>query len=118
MAEPPDTSEWDTRYARVLRTLALVTAVILAILAYGTLILLLIHTGFEYWQDVFKQHFIGTIGLVGICAMAFGIVIFLRQSEGPIEFEAIGMKFKGAAGHVILWGFCVIVLSLCARVLW
>jgi hypothetical protein len=33
---------------------------------------------------------------------SFGIVTFLRQSEGPIEFEALGLKFKGAAGQLVL----------------
>jgi hypothetical protein len=28
--------------------------------------------------------------------------VFLRQTEGPIEIEALGMRFKGAAGQVVL----------------
>jgi NO-binding membrane sensor protein with MHYT domain len=100
----------------MLRTIALVTSVVAVIVACGILALLLVHTGFDYWKDVIKEHFLGTIGLVGISYTAFGIVTFLRQSEGPMEFE--GMKFKGAAGQVILWGFCTIVLTICAKLLW
>jgi hypothetical protein len=92
--------------------------VIVSALACGVMILLLVHTGFDFWQDAIKEHLSGTIGLIGIAVAAFGVVTFLRQTEGPIEFEALGMKFKGAAGQVVLWGFCVIVLSLCAKLLW
>lgn len=113
-----DDVEWDVRYGRFLRTIAVTASVVVAVLACGVLILLLTHTGFDYWQDLIKQHFLGTIGFVGICCTAFGIVTFLRQSDGPIEFDALGMRFKGAAGQVILWGFCVVVLSLCAKLLW
>jgi hypothetical protein len=110
--------DWDTKYGRILRSIGLVICVIVTILATCILIMLLIHTGFTFWQEVIKEHFLGSIGLVGICVTAFGMVTFLRQSEGPLEFEALGMKFKGAAGQVILWAFCVVVLSVCANLLW
>jgi hypothetical protein len=69
-------------------------------------------------KNTIEQHPLGTIGLFGMAIFSFSIVTFLRQTEGPIEFEALGMKFKGAAGQVVLWAFCVVVLSLCAKLLW
>ena len=36
------------------------------------------------------------IGLPAAAAAALMIVIFLRTTEGPIEFELLGLKFKGA----------------------
>ena len=113
-----DPVSWDVRFSRVLRVIALVTAILVGIFVSVVGILLLRHTGLAFWQDVIKEHFLGSIGLIGIACLAFGIVIFLRQTEGPIEFEAIGMKLKGAAGQVILWALCVVVLSLCAKLLW
>jgi hypothetical protein len=80
--------------------------------------LLLYHTGFDPWQNIFLEHFAATVGVLGASICSFGAVVFLRQSEGPIEFEAWGMKFKGAAGQVVLWAFGIIVLSLCAKLLW
>jgi len=115
MTDPPD---WDERFSRLVRTIAVVTAILVGIFVSVISILLLRTTGFAFWQDVIKEHFLGSIGLIGIACLAFGIVIFLRQTEGPIEFEAMGMKLKGAAGQVILWALCVIVLSLCAKLLW
>jgi hypothetical protein len=47
---------------------------------------------------------------------SFALVVFLRQTEGPIEFEGLGMKFNGA--QVVLWAFCIIVFALCAKLLW
>jgi hypothetical protein len=114
----PDIVEWDVRYGRNLRTIAMIFAVAVSFLGCGVLILLLIHTGFSFWQDSIKDHLLGSVGFTGILSSAFTVVIFLRQSEGPIEFEALGMKFKGAAGQVVLWCVCVIVLSLCAKLLW
>jgi hypothetical protein len=111
-------ADWDTRYGRLLRTIGLIVSVAVVVIATAALLLLLLHTGFGFWQDVLKEHFLGTLGLIGIVVVAFGTVNFLRQSEGPIEFEALGMKFRGASGQVVLWGFCVIILSLCAKLLW
>jgi hypothetical protein len=110
--------EWDTRYGHLLRTIAVISSVIVVVLSCGAWILLLINTGFDYWKDMIKDHFLATAEFTALVATAFGIVTFLRQSDGPIEFEALGMKFKGASGQVIMWGFCVIVLSLCAKLLW
>jgi hypothetical protein len=112
------TNDWDVRFGHLLRVIALVTSITLAVLSCGGLVLLLVHTGFSFWQDIFKEHFLGTIGLIGITIASFGTVTFLRQSEGPIEFEALGFKFKGASGQVVLWGVCIIILSLCAKLLW
>jgi hypothetical protein len=81
-------------------------------------LLFIYNTGMGFWQDLIKDHFAATIGLTGAGIVSFGIVIFLRQVDGPIEFEALGMRFKGAAGQVILWAFLMIVYSLCVKLLW
>jgi hypothetical protein len=84
----------------------------------AVIILFIFHVGFDFWKDLVKEHFPGTIGLMGATILSFALVVFLRQTEGPIEFEGLGMKFKGAAGQVVLWAFCVIVFALCAKFLW
>jgi hypothetical protein len=42
------------------------------------------------------------------------IVLFLKYSSGPIEFEGLTFRFKGASGPVVLWAlvFIVIVIGL------
>jgi hypothetical protein len=64
------------------------------------------------------DHLVGASGLTGAAIVSFAIVVFLRQTEGPIELEGLGMKFKGAAGQVVVWAFCIIVFALCAKLLW
>jgi hypothetical protein len=111
-------SEWDTTYGRFLRAVAMIGAIV------GTLILgviqiqFIFHVGFDFWKELVRDHFPATLGLQGAAIISFGVVIFLRQTEGPVEFEGLGMKFKGAAGQVVLWAFCIIVLALCGKLLW
>jgi hypothetical protein len=43
------------------------------------------------------------IGIPASGAAALLLVIFLRTTDGPVEFEVPGFKFKGASGPIILW---------------
>ena len=113
-----DSESWDTRYRRILGVVSLMVAVFISASTITTCILLLIKTGFEPWMTILTDHFAATIGLAGAGTVSFAIVVYLRQAEGPIEFEAVGLKFRGAAGQVVLWAFCTAVLALCARLLW
>jgi hypothetical protein len=70
------------------------------------------------WQSVLKDHFAAIIGLPGAAGVAFVLVIFLRQTEGPIEFEGLGFKFKGAAGQVVLWVLCFLAIAGAIKLLW
>jgi hypothetical protein len=111
-------TEWDTKYSRILRVIAMISAIIACIVMGVVIILFIYHVGFDFWADLVKEHFAATLGLTGAAIVSFAIVVFLRQTEGPIELEGLGMKFKGAAGQVVLWAFCIIVFALCARLLW
>ena len=59
---------------------------------------------FDFWKDLIKEHFPATLGLTGAAIVSFAIVVFLRQTEGPIELEGLGIKIKGAAGQVVRFG--------------
>jgi hypothetical protein len=50
-----------------------------------------------------EAHYQAIIGLPAAAAVSFIIVIFLLQTEGPIEFEGLGFKLKGAAGQATMW---------------
>ncbi|MBY5397967.1 hypothetical protein HFN01_24445 [Rhizobium leguminosarum] len=71
---------------------------------------------FTHWEEVLRDHFAAIIGLPGAAAAAFTIVVLLRQTEGPIEFEGLGFKFKGAAGQVVLW--IASFLAIAAAIKW
>jgi hypothetical protein len=79
-----------------------VAAVVGAGLVFGFTIFV-ISQQFVEWQTVLKEHFGAIIGLPGAAAVAFVLVVFLRQTEGPIEFEGFGFKLKGAAGQILMW---------------
>jgi hypothetical protein len=111
-------SEWDTKYSRFLRITAMISAIIACVVMGAIQVLFIYHVGFDFWKDLVKEHFPATLGLVGFAIVSFAIVVFLRQTEGPIELEGLGMKFRGAAGQVVLWAFCIIVFALCAKLLW
>ncbi|KIG11221.1 hypothetical protein BurMR1_1881 [Burkholderia sp. MR1] len=49
------------------------------------------------------DHFPAAIGLPAAALAALCIVVFLESSSGPIEFEGLGFRFKGASGPIILW---------------
>ena len=54
--------------------------------------------GFE--QDILKAHYAAIVGLPAGAAVSFILVVLLRQTEGPIEFEGLTFKFQGASGQV------------------
>lgn len=60
-------------------------------------------------HEVVRDHFAAVIGLPMAALLAAFIVVGLRHSEGSVKFEALGMKFEGASGQLVLWVFCFIV---------
>jgi hypothetical protein len=50
--------------------------------------------------------------------VAFAIVVFLRQTDGPIEFEGLGFKFKGAAGQVVMWVISFSAIAGAIKLVW
>ena len=114
-------SRWDTRHQHLLRWISVVVSS-LGILAFLIVLVWMLLSGdatqIHDLKVLLNKNFAGTIVFVGILAASFAAVTFLRQSEGPVEFEGLGFKFKGAAGQVVLWCLCCAVLSACARLLW
>jgi hypothetical protein len=45
-------------------------------------------------------------------------VSLLKVTSGPIEFEAIGFKFRGASGPIVLWVFCFLSIAVAFHLLW
>jgi hypothetical protein len=67
---------------------------------------------------ILRQRFAAIVGLPAAGAVAFVIVMVFRQTAGPIEFEAAFIKFKGAAGPVILWALCFLAIAGAIKMLW
>lgn|GEM_PF-1470509 len=94
--------------------------VILVVLAVFLLFVLLLAVQFGqgFWLNIALNHFPVIIGLPVSAAGAFLIVMLLRNTEGPLEFEGLGFKFKGASGPVVLWAMCFLVIASAIRMLW
>ena len=114
-------SENKVPYAKVdrLRKLLTLTLALYAIAGLAVLFIVL-------WQNrmdpllaaIVTRNFAAIVGLP-FCALASFIVVALfRQSEGPLEFEALTIKLKGAAGEILLWNVSFIVMVIALKALW
>jgi hypothetical protein len=68
--------------------------------------------------EILKDHFGAIIGMPVSAAFAFLIVVFLRQTEGPIEFKGLGFEFTGASGQVAMWVICFLAIAGALKLLW
>jgi hypothetical protein len=67
---------------------------------------------------VVTDHLAAVIGIQAAAVTAFVIVVFLQQTAGPVEFNALGFKFKGAAGQVVMWVICFLAIAGAIKLLW
>ncbi len=56
----------------------------------------------ERFIEEFYSHLPAVVGIPGAMISAFVLVNVLEQVSGPIEFEGLGFRFKGASGPVVL----------------
>lgn len=68
--------------------------------------------------DLVVGNFPAIIGLPFAFVAAFIVVSLFRQNEQPLEVEGLGFKLKGAAGEVVLWVLCFMVIVGAIRLLW
>jgi len=74
--------------------------------------------GFPYWAEVVRDHYAVIVGLPAAAAVSFILVVLLRQTEGPIEFEGMGFKFHGASGQVAMWVACFLAFAVAIKLCW
>jgi hypothetical protein len=68
--------------------------------------------------QIMLKHFAATVGLPSAALASLCLVMFLEQTSGPIEFEGLGLKFKGASGPVVLWAFCFLAIVGAIKLVW
>ena len=72
-------------------------------------------------SEVFKivlTHYAATMGIPCAGLAALCLVVFLKTTNGPIEFEVLGMKFRGASGPIIMWILCILAMVAAIHLLW
>ena len=65
-----------------------------------------------------QSNYAALVGVPMSAVTAFCIVSLLKVTNGPIEFEALGFKFRGASGPIVLWVLCFLAIVVAFRVLW
>jgi hypothetical protein len=62
--------------------------------------------------------FAAIIGLPMSAIASLILVVFLHESQGKIEFEILGMKFRGASGPVVMWIFSFLAMAFAIKIMW
>jgi hypothetical protein len=70
------------------------------------------------FRELYKEHFVAIIGLPLAAIVSLFIVFVLEQTQGPLEFDGLGFKFKGASGPVVLWVLCYLAITISLKTLW
>lgn len=74
----------------------------------------------EPWiMEIYEGHFAAVVGLPLIALLAFILVVLLEARFDKIEMEFFGVvRFQGASGPIILWGFLFLLMATALKFLW
>jgi hypothetical protein len=68
--------------------------------------------------DFIYAHPPTVLGIPASLGSALSIVLLLKTTSGPIEFELIGVKFRGASGQIVMLVFVFLSVILAIKLLW
>ena len=76
-----------------------------------------------YWtggwiNDLVQNHYVFFVGLPFAGLLAYFLVGTLENTKGRIEFEALGMRFRGASGPIIMWVIVFSTIVIGIRLVW
>jgi hypothetical protein len=97
--------------------------ILIGMVAFGMLELFFIIDGVWLSEDQWmvnqaKEHFAAVVGLPTAALAALFVVAIFEATTGPIEFEGLGFKFRGASGPIIFWVICFLATSGSIKLLW
>jgi hypothetical protein len=115
---PHRVSYWtDSRTRRFLAWLSILGAISIGILFLSHAAVVVLDK--ELRHALLWQHAPVLMGLPLASIAALSIVLLLsRVVDSPLELEGLGLKFKGAAGPVVLWILCFGAIVAGIHVLW
>ena len=67
---------------------------------------------------LFRDHYVFFVGLPFAGLLSHFLVGTLESSRGKIEFEVLGLKFKGASGPIIMWVIVFLAIVVSFRMVW
>lgn len=72
----------------------------------------------NWFTRILQDQFAATVGIPLSAISAACIVLLLKAVTGLIEFEALGFKFRGSSGPIVLWLFCFLAMVAGMKMLW
>ena len=120
--EPHPEPEPDSRFRRyanwsIVIGTGLGTGYFLVFLVYQSLVP--VSTADNWFIQILEKHYAACIGVPLSAIAAFCVVLLLKVvSSGSIEIEALGFKFRGASGPVVLWMVCFLAMIFAMYLLW
>ncbi|MDX2678591.1 hypothetical protein [Streptomyces soliscabiei] len=67
----------------------------------------------------YEEHFAAVVGMPACALLAFLLVVLLEARYDRVEIEFFGIvRFRGAAGPIILWVFCFFIMACGVKMLW
>lgn len=116
-------NEERTKISRKIRQEVASWIIMMAMVLFGFVQLVTVIHGIWISEDKWvlkaaKEHFAAVVGLPGVAVASLFVVSIFEFTAGPIEFEGLGFKFKGASGPIVLWAICFLVISGCVKLLW
>ena len=75
------------------------------------------------WEEgwiigLLQEHYVFFVGLPFAGFLAYFVVGTLENVRGQIEFEILGMKFKGASGPIVMWVVVFLAIVVAMRLVW
>lgn len=70
------------------------------------------------FKDILYEHLPAAVGVPLSVLTALALVFGLEHVAGNVEFKAWGLEFKGAAGPLVMWILCFLVLVGGIKILW
>jgi hypothetical protein len=84
----------------------------------ATWVYLVVYGATALRDDLLAKHFAAVVGLPLAGVGASSLIVFFSHTSGHMEFEVLTIKFKGAAGPLILWCLCFLSIVSSIKLLW
>ncbi len=69
--------------------------------------------------DIYMTHFVALVGLPAAAFITTFLILILQVTKKePIEFEMVGIKFKGTSGEIVLWICMYLSIVISIKLLW
>lgn len=71
------------------------------------------------FMGIYTTRFVALVGLPAAAFITTFLILILQVTKKePIEFEMVGIKFKGTSGEIVLWIFMYLSIVVSIKLLW